>query len=207
MVPIYACSVVALAVFLRKLFELRRARATDMAWLEPVIRHLEEGDLGAAAAACADTAHPAARAVEAALRVAKRRPDRIEAEATRVGSIQVQRAERHLGLLSFIAQVAPLLGLLGTVVGMVRLFLDLESSPGVVDAAQLSAGIWQALLTTAAGLIVAVPTLAGYSYLAWRSDAFRLSLHDAVERALTAAPARGARAPQRAGPAEVADAV
>jgi len=189
MVPIYICSVVALAVFFRKLFELRRARAGGLGWLESVIDELEAGDLGAAQESCRRVEHPAARAVEAAIHVSKRRPDRAAAEAARVGSLEVQRAEKHLGLLSLIAQVAPLLGLLGTVIGMVRLFLDIEASSAMVDTAQLSTGIWQALLTTAAGLVVAVPTLAAYSYLSSCSDSLRLSLHDAVEQTLTAVPA------------------
>lgn len=189
MVPIYLCSVVALAVFLRKVFELRRAQQSSLEWLPRAIEELEAGDLASAASTCARAEHPAARSVEAAIRVARQRPDRAEAEAVRVGSLEIQRLDKHLGLLAFIAQVAPLLGLLGTVIGMVRLFFDLEGSSATVDTAQLSSGIWQALLTTAAGLTVAVPTLAAHSYLASRSDSMRLVLHDAVEQALTALPA------------------
>ena len=210
MVPIYACSVVAVTVFIRKLLELRAITRADMGWLEKSVELLDEGDCDEAREICSRANHPAARAVEAALRVAERRPDRVEAEAERAGSIEVQRTEKHLGLLSFIAQVAPLLGLLGTVIGMVNLFLDLQSQAGVAGASELSAGIWKALLTTAAGLIVAVPTLAGYSYLAAQSDAFRLALHDAVERTLTAlplpAPARSSSTAE-ATPLEIADAV
>ncbi|MCB9645410.1 MAG: MotA/TolQ/ExbB proton channel family protein [Deltaproteobacteria bacterium] len=100
--------------------------------------------------------------------------------------------EAYLALLAFIAQAAPLLGLLGTVLGMVELFLGLEGA-GLrdVDTSLLSAGIWKALLTTAAGLGVAVPTLAGHAYLASRVDLFRLALVDAVERLITAAAPRG----------------
>ncbi len=194
MLPIYLCSVVALAVFLRKAFELRRTRQGGLEWLPRAIEELEAGDLAAAAETCARAETPASRALEAAIRVSRHRPDRAEAEAARVGSLEIQRLDKHLGLLAFIAQVAPLLGLLGTVVGMVRLFFDLEASTATVDTAQLSSGIWQALLTTAAGLTVAVPTLAAHSYLAARSDALRLVLHDAVEQGLTALPAPQAAA-------------
>jgi biopolymer transport protein ExbB len=116
----------------------------------------------------------------------RRRPDRAEAEARRVGSLEIQKAESYLPLLSFIAQAAPLLGLLGTVLGMVDLFLGLQSS-GLreVDVSLLSSGIWKALLTTAAGLTVAVPTLAAYSYLAHRADGLRLQVTDLVQQLLT----------------------
>ena len=189
MLPIYLCSVVALTVFLGKLFELSRTERAGLDWLGPVIAELEAGDLRAAQARCSRARHPAARVLQAAIRVESRRPDRVVAEAARVGSLEVQHFDRHLGVLGFIAQAAPLLGLLGTVIGMVRLFFDLEASPGMADAAQLSSGIWQALLTTAAGLVVAVPTLAAHSYLGARSDSLRLALHDAVERGITAMPA------------------
>jgi len=207
MLPIYLCSVVALAVFLRKLFELRRARQGGEPWLERVVCALEAGDFEAALTDCGKSEQPAARALEAAIRVVERRPDRVAAEAARVGSLEVQRLDRHLSVLAFIAQVAPLLGLLGTVIGMVRLFFDLEASSSMADTAQLSSGIWQALLTTAAGLVVAVPTLAAHSYLAARSDALRLELHDTVERALTALPAPPEAAAESSSAREVADAI
>lgn len=189
MAPIYACSVAALAVFVRKLSELRRARLGELDWIEPVLADLAAHKLDAARDRLAASTHPAARAMSAAVSVMPRRPDRARAEANRVGSQELQRFETHLGLLSFIAQVAPLLGLLGTVIGMVGLFLDMEHAPAAAaDMGRLSSGIWTALLTTAAGLVVAVPTLAGYSYLSARMDGLRLLLHDAIERTLTAAP-------------------
>ena len=198
MAPIYLCSVAALAVFARKLSQLRRARLADMRWLEPVLGALEQGDLETARAHLDACAHPAARAVLAAVAVMPRRPDRARAEAARVGSQELQRFEAHLGLLGFIAQAAPLLGLLGTVIGMVGLFLGMEQAPAAVaDMSRLSSGIWTALLTTAAGLIVAVPTLAGYSYLSGRADWLRLLLHDTIERAMTAVPLPKASEPRR----------
>jgi biopolymer transport protein ExbB len=189
MVPIYACSIAALALLVHKWMQFRAARLTDMSWLESVLQTLRQGDVAAAAARCAEIAHPAARAIAAALAVLPTRPDRTAAEAARAGSLEVQRFEHRLNALSFIAQVAPLLGLFGTVVGLVDLFLDLERSQrAAVDVSSLSSGIWTALLTTAAGLAVAVVALSAHSYLAARADGLRLTMHDAIERALTAAP-------------------
>jgi len=90
-------------------------------------------------------------------------------------------------LLAFITQVAPLLGLLGTVLGMVKMFFSLQQAGmSNVDVSLLSSGIWQALLTTAAGLMVAAPSLAAHSYLSTRLEHFRFHLKDSVERLLTA---------------------
>lgn len=189
MAPIVLCSVVACLVFLQKVLQFRAARLDDWGWLDEVLARAEAGELTAAAEASAGVAHhPGARVVEATARTLLRRPGRAEAEARRVGSQQLQSLEGYLALLAFVAQAAPLLGLFGTVVGMVELFLGLEGS-GLrdVDVSLLSAGIWKALLTTAAGLLVAVPTLAGHAFLASRADGFRLAVADAVERLITAA--------------------
>jgi biopolymer transport protein ExbB len=183
MVPLYLCSVVALAVFVKKALELRAARLSDIAWVDAAVSAFEAGDLDAVGQACDGRPHPAANVVRAARHAAERRPERVKDEARRVGSLEIQRLERNLGLLSFIAQAAPLLGLLGTVLGMVDLFRGLQGSGlSNVDVSVLSSGIWKALLTTAAGLLVAVPAIAGHSYLASRTDGLRLQLSDVIER-------------------------
>jgi biopolymer transport protein ExbB len=189
MAPLYACSLAVVALVVHKLLELRGARIKEMAWLSPTLEAVGRGDLPAAHKHCGEAVHPAARAVHAFLDTLGRRPDRAEAEAARVGSAELQRLERHLGLLSFVAQAAPLLGLLGTVVGMVELFMAIQGAgSGDIDLNVLSAGIWTALLTTAAGLVVAVPALGAYTWLTGRVDRVRLQIADVVGRVLSAMP-------------------
>lgn len=189
MVPIYLCSALAVAIFCKKLLEFRARRLTRFGWLDEVLEAVRTGDFDRAESRAEQTKNPAGRVVVAMLDVVGRRPDRVEAEAKRVGSLEIQTLEKHVGGLSFVAQAAPLLGLLGTVIGMVQLFMGLEGTEtATVDAAMLSSGIWQALLTTAAGLAVAVPALAAYSYLNSRTDRFRLAMADAIQRVLTALP-------------------
>jgi len=190
--PIYLCSVVALAVFVKKVIDLFSARLDEVEWFERGLDRVRAGADEEAARIFSQSGHPASRVVGAAFEVWQRRPDRAEAEARRVGSLELQKAESYLPLLSFIAQAAPLLGLLGTVLGMVDLFLGLQAS-GLrdIDVSLLSSGIWKALLTTAAGLTVAVPTLAAYSYLAHRADGLRLQVADLVQRLLTEVATRG----------------
>ncbi|MFU8805048.1 MAG: MotA/TolQ/ExbB proton channel family protein [Bradymonadaceae bacterium] len=192
MVPIYLCSAIALAVFFKKIFEFRAVRLFELSWLDEVVKHLGDGELDKAREISGASAHPVGRIVQKMLETFSRRPDRVEAEAARVGSLELQGLEKHLGALSFIAQAAPLLGLLGTVLGMVELFMALQGTGmSSVDAALLSAGIWKALLTTAAGLMVAVPALAAYTYLNSRTDRFRLCIKDAVARILNNLPVEG----------------
>lgn len=211
MVPIYLCSAVAVAIFCKKILEFRARRLRDVDWLESVLDALRDGNIAAARERAEDNAHPVGSVVVAMLETLDRRPDRVEAEARRIGSLKLQRLERHVGGLSFIAQAAPLLGLLGTVIGMVELFMSLQGAGmATVDVAMLATGIWTALLTTAAGLMVAVPALAAYAYLNSRTDRFRLVLRDAIERVLTALPGPDEDDGERMQPklvSEAADAV
>lgn len=212
MVPIYLCSAFVIGVFCKKMLEFYVLRLGDLGWIDDVVEALRNECFEDAREPAEETENPAGRVVVAMLEIFERRPDRVEAEAKRVGSLQVQRLEKYVGGLSFVARAAPLLGLLGTVVGMVQLFMSLQGTgTAAVDAALLASGIWKALLTTAAGLTVAVPALAAYTYLNSRADRFQLALTDAVERVLTALPvAEDGESTDSAGPElveEAADAV
>ena len=89
---------------------------------------------------------------------------------------------RHIRLLELIAMVSPLLGLLGTVLGMIQSFQELELAAGAANASLLAGGIWQALLTTAAGLVVAIPAAVGASLLAARAEAGAQQIEDVIAR-------------------------
>lgn len=187
MVPIYACSVIGLGVFFAKLFQVRTVTLDDRRIFDAVLEQLRIGDLEGAKRAVRDALHPMGRVLSAVVHAADEQPAMAEREAKRVGSLELARLERHLPLLAFLAQIAPLLGLLGTVVGMVELFMSLQGSThGNLAIGDLAGGIWKALLTTAAGLCVAVPILAAHAFLAGRIDMIRLQLSDLVQRTLYA---------------------
>lgn len=188
MLPIYGCSIVGLGVFFAKVFQLRAVNSGDPRWFEVVAGSLRSGNLEEAKRRAREAAHPCGRVVSAVVHAVDEQPSMAESEAKRVGSIELARLERNLPLLAFLAQIAPLLGLLGTVVGMVELFMGLQGADhGNLAIGDLAGGIWKALLTTAAGLCVAVPVLAAHAYLAGRIDAIRLELSDVVQRTLYAA--------------------
>jgi len=160
MVPLYLCSLAALAVTLRKLLEFRLhgvGRSDALVALEspgadlPASTELAATPLGSVLQTAAK--HRASGPVEA------------EAAAQRTALAELDRFEAWLPLLAYIAQVAPLFGLLGTVIGMVELFSSMEAAGDAVSTTTLSSGIWKALLTTAAGLIVAIPTLGAHLWL------------------------------------------
>ena len=189
MVPLYACSIVALAVFFRKLMEYRAVRISDLSWYGDALKFIRLGKFDTVSEACNQHTHPAIPVICAMAQALKERPDLAKSEAQRVASLELQKLEKYLALLSFIAQIAPLLGLLGTVLGMVDMFIGLQGSGhSSINLSELSSGIWKALVTTAAGLTIAVPTLAAYSYLTSRLDDVRLQLSDIIQSALYAAP-------------------
>lgn len=114
----------------------------------------------------------------------------VEAEAERSGNEEVMRMNGLLRLLEVIAMVSPLLGLLGTVLGMIQSFQELELAQGSANASVLAGGIWQALLTTAAGLIVAIPAAIAANLLAARVDGAAHQIENDVARLMAADEAR-----------------
>lgn len=110
----------------------------------------------------------------------------LEAELTRRGNEELAALNRLIRLLELIAMVSPLLGLLGTVLGMIRSFQELALAQGAANASVLAGGIWEALLTTAAGLIVAIPAAVAAGLLSARIDSAALKIESAVGRLMLA---------------------
>ena len=104
-----------------------------------------------------------------------------EAEISRIISLEVRALENYLGGLEVVASISPLLGLFGTGLGMIKAFLNLEKAGSQIDPALLAGGIWEALLTTAFGLAVAIPALAAYHLFENKISNTRDKINDAVE--------------------------
>ncbi|SDE18077.1 MotA/TolQ/ExbB proton channel family protein [Rhodospira trueperi] len=148
------------------------------------------GQREAALRAVADGRRPADRVLSAALRALDVGLDRerLRLDVERLGNVELERLRRHLRTLEVIAAVSPLLGLLGTVLGMIQSFQDLELAGGAANASVLAGGIWQALLTTAAGLTVAIPAAVAANLMAARVDHVGHVIETDVGRLLTVAP-------------------
>ena len=108
-----------------------------------------------------------------------------EAEISRIISIEIRNLENYLGGLEVVASISPLLGLFGTVLGMIKAFLNLEKAGSQIDPALLAGGIWEALLTTAFGLAIAIPALAAYHLFENKISNTRDKINDAVVRTNT----------------------
>jgi biopolymer transport protein ExbB len=187
MVPIGLSSVVGLAFFLERWWRLRRERILPEAFIDRLFDLLADGSFEKAQGLCEQTDSPLGAMVSEALD----RPGADRALLKEVVSEEGQREvfymERFLNALGAIASVTPLMGLLGTVVGMIGVFQGVVSQSagsGQVEAAALAGGIWQALITTAAGLTVAIPVYLGYRYIMSRVDEYAVELEEHALRAI-----------------------
>lgn len=178
MVPLYACSVLAVGITLHKGFEFWRHRLGDTSLLASAEPFLSAGTEHELVAHCAGRASPVGRVMATSVHAALANPWRAQQAADRACDAEIARYRSWVATLGWIGQIAPLFGLLGTVLGMVELFSTMESTGAVVDASLLSGGIWKALLTTAAGLIVAIPTLGAHLWLTRRLQALERALEE-----------------------------
>ncbi|MGH1359089.1 MAG: MotA/TolQ/ExbB proton channel family protein [Burkholderiaceae bacterium] len=183
-----ALGTVALTIVLLKLWQFSVARLTHDRLVESALRDWRSGqrDLAIETLHGADT--PRARVVRTAMNgLLDGAPEALVREETeRIGSAELASLGWYLRPLEFIATVSPLLGLLGTVIGMIAAFQGIEVAGNQVDPAVLSGGIWVALLTTAVGLSVAIPISFLHGMLERRLDRFAHSLGDCATRVFTA---------------------
>lgn len=175
LIAIVLVSLYALYVFFERFFKLAKERVDADALMAKVNAAVRERDLELALTACERHGGPVARVIKAALLRLPYGRSAVEAAFQEASLQEEQRLTRGLRPLATIAQTAPLLGLLGTVTGMIIAFSEI-SREGTGNPAALADGIGQALVTTAAGLIVAIPVLIGQSYLANRVDNILLEI-------------------------------
>ena len=189
MYPLTLCSMVALGVIFAKFWTLHVAhRGTDRV-LEEVEEAASTGDVSAAIEICRETPGPAGAILLAGLRRIQTRrlvAGELESAVATTGTIELGFLERGLVILATIANVAPLMGFLGTVVGMVLAFAAIELA-GDVDPTLVAGGIKVALLTTAAGLLIAVPVNISYNFFVTRIDKLIVDMEQGTQKILNLA--------------------
>jgi len=185
MYPIILCSIMAFAVILERLYYLHKIKIDVVAFMSKIEGALKYNKVAEAVKICEDTAGPIARIIKAGILKYDRPRQEIREAIEDAGQQEVPKLEKHIKILAVIAHISPLFGLLGTVTGMVKAFQVIQIKAAAlnpVSAGDLAGGIWTALLTTAAGLIVAIPAIAAYHYLAARVQDFTLEMeHSATE--------------------------
>lgn len=180
MYPILVCSIVALGVMIERTIYFLRIRHNNQQLFEEVRNLVKQGKVEQGLSISSQSRGPIATALTVCLKNFHKGASRIEKAIEHEGSEILANLEKHLRILASIAQAAPLLGLLGTVIGMIKAFMKIEEVGGKVNAIALAGGIWEALLTTAFGLIVAIPCLLVYFYFEGRVDNYEKKMHGFV---------------------------
>jgi biopolymer transport protein ExbB len=177
-------SILAVAIFWERLFHYHRAQINAGDFTAGIRNSLKRGNVIESIALCDETTGPVAQVVKTAVVNHDRGREEIREAVQDVARIEVARLERNLPILATLAQVTPLIGFLGTVTGMIKMFMIIQEvqlpSPG-----HLAGGIWEALLTTAGGLGVAIPTYVAYNYLVNRVHNLVLDMEKAANEIVT----------------------
>ncbi len=174
MIPIGICSLVALTVIVERMISLRRRNIVPRGFLPGLLPLMSQGtaDRSAALEYCGRDDSPIARVLSLAIKKLGEPTEVLERRIQEAGEREVALLRKHMRLLSVIASVAPLLGLLGTITGMITAFQTVATSAEALGRTELLAkGIYEAMITTAAGLMVTIPTLIAYHWISSRVDA------------------------------------
>ncbi len=180
MIPIAACSVIGLAIIIERALRFRGVVNYIEKALPTVLDEIGSGREQQALKRIQSVPGPIPRVVAAGIQshIRYNQEQVVEKSLVRTGSRELVLLENNLRGLNVIANVAPLLGLLGTVMGMIKAFMQIELHGGRVDAAALAGGIWEAMLTTGAGLTVAIPCLLFYNYFMGRVNRVEAVMKD-----------------------------
>ncbi len=177
-IPILLCSVFTVAIFLERIITFARLRTRGAGLAEKVAGLLTAGKTDHARKTAKESDSPMGRILVQAIDVKDSDRETLETVMINATDEEVRTLSAYVQALATIGNVAPLLGLLGTVIGMIKAFMVIQQMGGKVNAAVLAGGIWEAMLTTALGLAVALPTMVAHSYLVARIDRYEARLQN-----------------------------
>ena len=177
---ILIAAAIALVVFVERALFCHRSQINSAEFLNGVRTVLKRENIVEAISICDATPGPVARLVKAAIINREKGRDRVREAVEEAGLTEVPRLEEKLNLLATIAQIAPLLGLFGTVIGFMHLFSQLGTDGLYAHIKDLATGVWEALICAAAGIGVAIPAHAGYNYLVSRINKLVLDMERAA---------------------------
>lgn len=168
MVPIVLLSFIAIYIFFERFLTINKANQDPGAFMHKVKEQVLKGDINGAHLLCSQTDSPIARMIEKGISRIGSPLKNIEASIENVAKIEIFKLERNLSTLATISGAAPMMGFLGTVIGMVKAFISISQEEGSVSPKLLSDGIYTAMITTVAGLVVGIVAYLAYNYLVSR---------------------------------------
>lgn len=171
------CSLLSFTIFIERLIQLRKSEIDTNKFIIRLRQIIRDGNILEAVEVCENTGGTIANIVKAGLLKHSRSKEQIENAMEISGLIEVSKLEKNARILSIIAYIAPLIGLLGTVIGFIQAFSEMRMS-GLVDisATRIGEAMEYALVTTAAGLVVAIPSVIAYNFIVSRIEGFVLEI-------------------------------
>ena len=171
------CSIISLTIFIERLIQIKKAESDNDELLLHLRRHIEDGNQAEAIRSCERVGGAVARILQTGLSRQSQTRDRIENSMQVKGLSEIAALEKNARILSIIATLCPLLGLLGTVMGFIQAFGEMRQS-GLMDisTSRIGEALEYALITTAAGLVVAIPTIIAYNYIVTRIESLVLEM-------------------------------
>lgn len=181
--PILLCSIFALAIALERFWYFHKIKIDTEEFLNSILDKMKRHQIKEALQICDNTKSPISNILKAGILKYDHQRSQIKEAIEDASLYEIPKLEKNFSLLATIAHISPLLGLLGTVAGMVRCFQTIQAKTTafqLVSAGDLAGGIWEALLTTVFGLVVAIPAFVAYNYLANRANNFILEMEKAA---------------------------
>lgn len=170
MIPLGILSIVAIYIFIERFLAIQKASKEDPSFMNQIKDFIHDGKIDSAKSLCNDTEGPFARMINKGIkRIGKPLSD-ISTAIENDGKLEVYQLEKNLASLATIAGAAPMIGFLGTVIGMINTFHEMYTSGNSVEVDQLAGGIMQAMVTTAAGLVIGIVAYVGYNILVARVE-------------------------------------
>ena len=170
MIVLLLLSIICFYIFFNRIAVYRKAVVKDPSFLDRIKDYIKNGEIKSAQILCKATNTPLSRIVEKGIDLNDRDRKDIQSGMENAANIEISRLEKGLSGMSTIASAAPMIGFLGTVIGMVRAFWEMSNAGNNIDVSLLSGGIYEAMITTVGGLIVGIIALFAYNYLVTRVD-------------------------------------
>ena len=170
MIPIIVLSVIAVYIFVERYFAINKASRIDMNFMNRIKDYIHDGKIESAHALCQSIDNPVGRMIEKGINRIGRPLNDVVAAIENVGKLEIYKLEKGLPALATVAGGAPMIGFLGTVIGMIRAFYDMSNAGNNIDVSLLSNGIYTAMVTTVAGLIVGIIAYFAYNILVARVE-------------------------------------
>ena len=186
MIVLLLLSILAIFIFGKKWWAIRRAGKIDKDFMMDIRDYIHEGKIKSARTLCSKYDTPVARMVEAGLARSGKSLSDVQTAVENVGNVEVARLEKGLPYLATISGGAPMIGFLGTVLGMVQAFFNMSNAGNNIDITLLSSGIYTAMITTVGGLIVGIIAYFGYNYLSARISSLIYSMESATIKLMDA---------------------